>query len=138
MKKLNRSQLRKLIFESINEQQGGEIPQAGDCTNIIAPWRNTGAHQITGAKVGKNRCTIKRQGFAGERYAIYSNKPFSVDGLNSSIAKCHTIKEPLYSMLEPNEEKKCHRLTVFFKRGDSQEFDLEAKSNNQVFAIEGV
>jgi|TARA_R110000851_G_scaffold216988_1_gene369882 hypothetical protein len=133
MKKMTRTQLRQLINESIlkeelNTSSGGAI------TGIKAPWRNTGVSLITGIVKGNNDCTLIKEGFCGDRFVFYSDKPFKINGNESSFGSCKTVPAEQKEKLGGSE---CHTKT-FKTSGSRVLFDLAASEDDQYILIEGI
>ena len=133
MKKLTRIQLRKLINESLLKEELNDM-SGGDITAIKAPWRNTGVSLITGISKGNNDCTLIKEGFSGDRFVFYSNKPFKINENESSFGSCKTVPSEQREKLGGND---CHK-KVFKTSGAKVRFDIYASENNQYILIEGV
>ena len=103
--------------------------------NVEAPWRNTGTKQIGKACFqcvnGKSvSVKLNKQGFAGDRYVIYSGSSFKVNGNSSSTGSCKTVKQKGIG-------KSCSTKT-FKATGSTYTFDVSPNSDQQCFYIEGI
>jgi len=103
--------------------------------SVEAPWRNTGTTKVGQACfqcVSGQTVTVQlnKQGFAGDRYVLYSNKSFSVNGNDSSVGSCKTVKEK-------DIPKNCNK-RIFKVSGSASSVYLVPASDKQCFYIEGI
>ncbi len=137
---ISRKQLRKFILKEMKLLN--EVDSGGDVSAIKAPWRNIGAYEITGIVMGMNEGILIKQGFAGDRYVIYSDKPFKINGNASSEGSCWQLEleqKKKLGVVDGDESVICHK-KVFYVRGNIYESKLliDATEDNQYMLIEGI
>lgn len=113
------------------------VPVVYPSSGIVsdAPWQNTGEKQI-GTQCfqcmdGENvSIKLSKQGFAGDRYIIYSASSFKVNGNTSSTGNCKTVKQK-------DINNSCST-KILSTSGSVYTFDLMPLSDYQCFYIEGI
>ena len=132
--KLSRKQLRKFILKEMKLLN--EADYGGDVSSIEAPWRNSGAYEITGIVKGMNEGKLMKQGFAGDRYVIYSDKPFKINGNASAEGSCKTLTSEQKKKLGVDADI-CQKKKIKASASGAKLL-IDATEDNQYMLIEGI